>query len=161
MIEIARHTKSMISSDSDWFFDWGSMWKGFARISNCSMQMISPELYCEHVLPRDIRFFESIGGGRMHYCGITPAVIEEFFKVPCITGLDVDCGRHDFFALCERAPSRCVLTPNGAFHAKSTDVERLLKGDWPAKRNIIVRVSAPSTDDGKRLLERLRESIPY
>ncbi len=161
MIEIARHTKSMISHDQDWFFDWGSLWKGFARISNCSMQMISPELYCAHVLPRDTRFFEAIGGGRMHYCGITHAVIEEFFKAPCITGLDVDCSRHDFFALCERAPARCVLTPTGAFHGKSSVVERLLRGDWPAKRNIIVTVSAPSVEEGKRLLERLRESIPY
>ena len=161
MISITRHTKSMISDDPDWFFDWGSMWKGFARISNCSMQMISPELYHEYVLPRDIRFFDSMGGGRMHYCGITGTVIDEFFKVPSITGLDFDCSRHDFFALCERAPSRCVLTPTGAFDSNASVVQRLLRGDWPAKRNIIVPVAATSIEDGKRLLERLRRAIPY
>jgi hypothetical protein len=161
MIEITRHTKSIISNDQDWFFDWGSMWKGFARISNCSMQMISPELYREHVLPRDTRFFEAIGGGRMHYCGITDAVIGEFFKVASITGLDVDCSLHDFFALCERAPSRTVLTPTFAFGSESSVIQRLLRGDWPAKRNIIVPVATTSIEEGKRLLERLRGSIPY
>ncbi len=161
MIEIARHTKSMISHDQDWFFDWGAMWKGFARMSNCSMQMISPELYREHVLPRDTRFFEAIGGGRMHYCGITDAVIDEFFEVPSITGLDVDCSRHDFFTLCERAPSRLVLTPTGAFGSRSSVVQRLLRGDWPAKRNIVIPVATTSIEEGKRLLEQLRESMPY
>ena len=34
----------MISDDPDWFFDWGALWKGAARISNCSMHMISPAL---------------------------------------------------------------------------------------------------------------------
>jgi len=161
MIEITRHTKSMISHDQDWFFDWGSMWKGVARISNCSMQMISLEFYCEHVLPRDTRFFEAIGGGRMHYCGITDSVIDEFFKVPSVTGLDVDTTRHDFFALCERAPLRSVLTPTGAFGSRSDIIQRLLRGDWPAKRNIIVPVAAASIEEGQRLLERLRGTIPY
>ena len=109
MIAITGHLKAMISDNREWFFDWGMLWKGAARISNCSMQMISPELYFRHVMPRDIRFFESIGGGRMHYCGITDDVIDEFFKVASITGLDVDFAYHDFYSLCERAPKRVVL----------------------------------------------------
>ena len=161
MIEILRHTKAMISDDEDWFFDWGSLWKGFARISNCSMQMLSPEFYLEHVLPHDRRFFEAVGGGRMHYCGITDAVIDEFFNVPSISGLDIDCTLHDFFSLCERAPSRCVLTSTFAFESETSEIQRLLRGDWPEKRNIIVPVAAPSVEEGKRLLESLRSSIPY
>jgi hypothetical protein len=161
MIQITRHTKATISSDPEWFFDWGSMWKGFARISNCSMQMISPELYRKHVLPRDVRFFETVGGGRMHYCGITGAVIDDFFRVPSITGLDVDCSRHDFFKICERAPSRVAITPTGAFGRDSSEVQRLLKGDWPAKRNIIIPVFTASIEEGKRLLAELRKSMPY
>lgn len=161
MIDITRHTKAIISDDSAWFFDWGALWKGFARISNCSMQMISPELYREHVLPRDIRFFDSIGGGRMHYCGIPGAVIDDFLRVPSIMGLDVDCSRHDFFALCKRAPSRVVLMPTGAFGCESPEIQRLLRGDWPVKRNIIIPVCAPSVEEGKRLFERIRDSMPY
>jgi hypothetical protein len=58
------------------------------------------------VLPRDKRFLTGIGGGRMHYCGITGEIIDDFFRVPSITGLDVDWTRHDFYALCDRARNR-------------------------------------------------------
>ncbi|MCX6925094.1 MAG: hypothetical protein NT154_18060, partial [Verrucomicrobia bacterium] len=95
MVAITKHTKAMISDDPEWFFDWGALWKGTARISNCSMHMISPKFYQKHVLPRDIRFFDSVGGVRMHYCGTADAIIDEFFKVPSITGLDVDYTHHD------------------------------------------------------------------
>ena len=161
MIKIAGHTKAQISNDQEWFFDWGSLWRGFARISNCSMQMLSPEFYREHVLPHDTRFFEAVGGGRMHYCGITDAVFDEFFRVPSITGFDVDCERHDFLSLCRRAPSRCVLTSTLAFDSESAEIQELLRGHWPAKRNIIIPVAAASVEEGKRMLEKLRGSIPY
>jgi hypothetical protein len=160
MLAMTRHVKAMISDDPDWFFDWGAMWKGAARISNCSMQMISPDIYREHVLPRDIRFFDGIGGGRMHYCGITGDVIDDFLRVPSITGLDVDVTRHDFFALCERAPERIVLMPTGAFEENSSELKRFLQGDWPRKRNIVVVVNAASVEAGKDLLKRLRDAIP-
>lgn len=161
MLQLTPHLQSMISKDRDWFFDWGAMWKGAARISNCSMQMISPEMYREHVLPRDARFLDGMGGGRMHYCGITGDVIDDFFRVPSLNGLDVDVTRHDFFALCERAPEHVVLMPTGAWHCDSSDIARLLKGDWPRKRNIVVFVGAYSQKEGKQLLEALRASIPY
>jgi len=161
MLAITKHTKSMISDDPDWFFDWGSLWKGTARISNCSMQMISPRLYREHVLQRDMRFFDSIGGGRMHYCGITGEVIDDFLRIPSLTGLDVDCAHHDFFSLCERAPERIVLAPTQSFGETSPELERLLHGDWPRKRNIVVAASAASVEAGRDLLRRLRDSMPY
>ncbi len=161
MIDIIRHIKGQISDDENWFFDWGAMWKGFARISNCSMQMISPELYREHVLPRDVRFLEAVGGGRMHYCGTTGAVIDDFLRVPLVTGLDVDHTRHDFLALCERAPRHVVLIPTGHFAIESKEVKRFLAGDWPKKRNIVIVVKASSVDEGKDILARLRDSIPY
>lgn len=159
MLAITRHVKAMISNDPEWFFDWGALWKGGARISNCSMQMISPALYREHVLPRDIRFLKGMGGGRMHYCGITGDVIDDFLKAPFVTGLDVDFKRHDFFALCEQAPKRIVLMPT--FAQGSPDLNRLLRGDWPRKRNIVIVVSAASIGEGRELLARLRQAIPY
>ncbi|MFA7159035.1 MAG: hypothetical protein WC299_06990 [Kiritimatiellia bacterium] len=159
MLAITRHVKSMISNDHEWFFDWGAMWKGAARISNCSMQMISPELYRKHVLPRDIRFFESIGGGRMHYCGITGEVTDDFLKVPLLSGLDFDCSRHDFHEICRHAPRKTTLVLSG-IGEKTPQLERLLKGDWPAKRNIVVIASAGSFAAGQTLLGQLRDSIP-
>lgn len=112
-------------------------------------------------MPRDVRFFESIGGGRVHYCGLTGAVIDEYFKVPTITGLDVDFDHHDFFALCERAPRPVVLMPTLPFKPGSPVLQRLLRGDWPAKRNIIIFTEAPTVEDAKRQLDQLRKAIPY
>ncbi|NOY08115.1 MAG: hypothetical protein GXP33_04655 [Spirochaetes bacterium] len=161
MIDITKHTKNMISNNPGWFFDWGALWKGYARISNCSMHMISPQFYRDHVLPRDIRFFESIGGGRMHYCGTGGEVIEEFFKVSLITGLDVDCTRHDFFELCDRAPGHIVLIPSEGFSIGSREMNRLLSGDWPKKRNLIIAVNASSAAEGRSIIKELRKSVPY
>ena len=160
MLVITKHLKSMISDDPAWFNDWGAMWKGAARISNCSMQMISPELYRQHVLPRDIRFFHELGGGRMHYCGIKGEVIDEFFKVPAITGLDVDTIYHDFFALCARAPRQVVVMPNNPFLPDSPALLRLLRGDWPQKRNLVIVVKASSVAEGRKLLHQLRAAMP-
>ncbi len=160
MIAITRHTKAMISDDPDWFYDWGSSWKGFARISNCSMQMISPDLYRQHVLPRDRRFFDAVGGGRIHYCGITGSVIDDFFSIPNLSGIDFDHTRHDFYGVCARAPQQVVVTITGSFGRDSKEIQRMLAGDWPAKRNLIIPIWAPTVEEGKRLLEALRRSMP-
>ncbi|OGV66431.1 MAG: hypothetical protein A2498_16150 [Lentisphaerae bacterium RIFOXYC12_FULL_60_16] len=155
MIAMVRDVKRPISHDDQWFYDWGSLWKGYARISNCSMHMISPEFYRDHVLARDIRFFDSVGGGRMHYCGTADAVIDEFFKVPSITGLDYDMKYHDLWALSERAPARVTLLQ----WAGEATLARLFKGDWPKKRNLIFNVAAGSIEEGRALLARLRAAV--
>jgi len=43
-----------------------------------------------------------------------------------------------------------------AFKRDSVEVQRMLAGDWPAKRNIIVSVEAGSVGEGKALLQQLR-----
>ena len=161
MVVLTRHLRAMISDEPDWFYDWGALWKGAARISNCSMQMISPTLYREYVLPRDLRFFESVGGGRMHYCGITPGVIDDFLKMPLVTGLDVDFTRHDFFELCAKAPDHVVLMLAGENDEQSPLIARLLRGEWPRKRNLVIVASASSVETGRDLLKRLSRAIPY
>lgn len=155
MIQLVPWLKSMISNDLEWFFDYGAMWKGCARISNCSMHMISPEMYVNHILPRDTRFIKAIGGGRVHYCGTHGSVIKEFFKIPGITGLDFDGQLHDIWKLACLAPKKLVLLQWGG---QDKTITRLLQGDWPEKRNIIFLFSANSVDEGKKLLDQLRNS---
>lgn len=161
MIDVARHNKAMISNDREWFFDWQAMWKGAIRISNCSMHMISPEFYKTHILKHDKRFLEAVGGGRIHYCGTAPDVIQDFFTIPTLSGLDVEFWRHDFHALAPRMPKRVSLITTGNIWRDSDFMKRLLAGDWPEKRNIILQVSAKSVEDGKRILEQLRNAMPY
>lgn len=161
MIQATAWLKADISGDREWFFDWGSLWKGTARTSNCSMHMISPDLYRKHVHSRDRRFFEAVGGGRMHYCGTHGTVIDDFFRIPGLNGFDCDLEHHDFWEICRRAPAQVAVTPTGGRGAESDFVKRLLSGDWPAKRNLIIPVSAPTIEKGRELMEALRKSMPY
>jgi len=154
MIMVTRHARAMITTDSEWFFDWGALWKGAARISNCSMHMIRPQFYREHVLARDIRFFSAVGGGRMHYCGSPDEVIDDFFRAPQISGLDYDSQYHDLWSLAKRAPRRVTLMQS----ASTETVARLLAGDWPTKRNIILTLTSASVAKARELLQALRTS---
>ena len=158
MVDITRHVRSMITHDEDWFFDWGALWRGKARISNCSMHMISPEFYRRFVMPRDRRFFDEMGVGRMHYCGTFGEVIREFFEVPNISGLDYDSVHHDLYELCEMAPERVTLLLYAPQYMPIFG--RLVSGDWPKKRNLIIQTNASSVDEGKDILDRLRRSVP-
>lgn len=161
LIDLVPYLNRMIRKDNEWFFDWGAMWKGSARISNCSMHMISKKFYTDHILSRDIRLMKAIGGGRIHYCGTLDDVIDEFVKNPEITGLDYDGKYHNLWSLSERVPENLTLLqwsdpPEG----QNYTIERLLKGDWPKKRNIILQANASSVEEGKELLKKLRQSVP-
>ena len=162
MIELVPYLNGMINRENGWFFDWGALWKGAARISNCSMHMINPAMYLKHILPRDIRFMKAMGGGRIHYCGTNGQVIDEFFKNPEVTGLDYDLQYHDLWSLSDRAPKNLVLAAmqwgDRPEEMKSL-VQRLLGGDWPKKRNIILQLEASSVAEGKELLKELRKSV--
>lgn len=160
-IDVVRHINRVIGVEEGWFCDWGgAYWKGAARISNCSNDMISPRFYTQYVLPRDVRLLGSIGGGRVHYCGGHRQVIGEFFKNPEITGLDIDAGLHDLWSVAETAPDNLVLVFQN-YGKPFPQLERLLSGDWPRKRNIVIYTDVKTIEEGKELLVRLRNSIPY
>ncbi|HMA99708.1 MAG TPA: uroporphyrinogen decarboxylase family protein [Spirochaetota bacterium] len=155
MIKLVPYLKKMISNDREWFFDWGGLWKGRARISNCSAQMISPELYTAHILPRDIQLMHAIGGGRMHYCGTSYAVIERFFENPLISAIDFDGSVHDLFQIALKAPDRTILFTGGRYN--DALIQKLLAGEWPAKRNLVLKVTVPDIKTGKKVLNQLRQ----
>lgn len=158
MIKLVPWLKTMISDDPDWFFDWGSLWRGMARMCNCSVHMISPAFYREYVMPSDIRLMKAIGGGRMHYCGTYGEVINDYFQVPSINGLDYDAKHHDLWELCDKAPSHLVLFHWIMDRENDTSLERLLRGDWPGKQNIVVKVSVDSMKEGRVILAGLRKA---
>jgi hypothetical protein len=158
MLQQISWLRNMITDDPEWFYDWGVLWKGKARISNCSSQMIGPGMYGEFVLPRDIRLMESIGGGRMHYCGDNTEVIKAFFANEHIHSLDYD-SRHDLWELAALAPKDFALFQR--IPQDSPTEQRLLNGDWPEKRNIILVVNAEDIDKGRNLLQSYRNACPF
>ncbi|MCF7818219.1 MAG: hypothetical protein K9M54_10090 [Kiritimatiellales bacterium] len=54
-----------------------------------------------------------------------------------------------------------VGMPTNDFGWDTPVIKRLLSGEWPAKRNIIIGVFVPSIEKGKNILKQLRDSIPY
>jgi len=119
--------------------------------------MISPELYRKHILAQDVRFFKAVGGGRMHYCGSHGSVIDWFFTNPSLTGLDYDSTYHDLWSLCERAPKNVILLADVNLDTETG--KRLLSGEWPNKKNIIIHAWASSTQQGKDMYRRLKASV--
>jgi hypothetical protein len=157
LIATVPRLKAMIGNDRGWFFDMGVLWKGTARISNCSTTMIDPRMYDRFVLPRDRRLLRAIGGGRIHYCGTSPAVIGSFLGIPGMSGLDYDPKLHDLWSMCEMVPANVVLLQT--VEPDSAAWRRLVAGDWPKKRNIVIETSANDVQTGKELLESLKASM--
>lgn len=159
MIALMGELKSCRTDGDGWFCDWGAYWKGHARISNCTSDMLGPELYNEYVLPHDLRFFEAVGGGRIHCCGGAPGVIDNLVANPLISGMDFDSGLHDPGHVCQLAAPETVLVLQ-EYGKAYPYTERLLAGDWPEKRNVVLITEAPTLDAGRELLGKLRASIP-
>ena len=156
LVALVPHLRAMVDAEDGWFLDYGALWKGSARISNCTMHLISPAFYRGHVLARDRRLFESIGGGRIHYCGTNTQVVDDFLSIPRCHGFDFISGMDydEVWKLAARTPDSTVIMRN--VDAGTPEMERLLAGDWPRKRNIIIKSHCASLDEGREILARLR-----
>ena len=161
MISQQPWISGMTSNRDGWFYDSDALWKGTARISNCSLHLISPAFYRDHVMERDRRFFGAVGGGRVHYCGTQDEVIDDLFRLENIYGLDYDPRLHDLWQMCERAPEQMpLMQPIGGDESGREILKRLLSGDWPEKRNLIFTVYAQNRHEATELLAQLRRSVP-
>lgn len=157
LIDLAKRMKTVCAMEPDFFCDWSGWWRGNARISNCSLHMISTEFYTEFIQKYDQKFLDAVGGGRIHYCGThDDGLFDAFFSMKNMWGVDYDGAYHDLWELSERAPRQMTLLQ----YMKRPQVERLLQGDWPKKRNIILQVFAGSVEEGRDLYRRLRASMP-
>ena len=150
MIKAVKKNKLAISEDNNYFFLQGAVIRGGSRICNCSTDMISPDFYRDYILPRDLRFFEAVGGGMMHICGNNSHCIEHFNKIKKLSALEVnfnyldifkvsDILREDVALLCTGPVEFPLLTPLG----KQT-LENFYSGIFPPERNIIFHFNDPS-----------------
>ena len=159
MIKITQVLKSKISNDTEYFYDWGGMWKGTARISNCTMQLLPPEFYTQFVKKHDVRFFDEIGGGRVHYCGNSREMAMSFMDIEGISGCDfIEPYRDGPMDICHEIPMDKV--PWLQTGDRDSEVcQAILNGTFPKKRNIMLSVYAPDIESGKALLNDLRNSF--
>ncbi len=159
LIDLTKWLRTQLTDEPDGYFcDWSCLWKGGARISNCSLHMISNEFYREFIRPYDQRLLDAVGGGRIHYCGThDDGLFDSFFEMPGMSGVDFDGTYHDLWELSERAPENVSLL----VYATAEHRKRLLSGDWPKKRNIIIQVYSSSIEQGRELYRQLRDSMPY
>lgn len=156
-VELTNHYRKLTNMEDGYFYDWGALWKGSARLSNCSLHMISTQFYNDFIKKHDMKYLNDIGGGRIHYCGEhDDGLMESFFGIPNMYGIDYDGNYHNLWDLSQFAPNRVsILEYGGVGH-----IDRLLSGDWGAynKKNIIVTASARTVEEGRELYKRLKES---
>lgn len=161
MILFTEHTKSAISKDKEWFHDSGGFWKGGARISNCTLQIVSPELYEEFIMPEDIRYLKAIGGGAIHYCGSHPGVLEEMYRIPEAHMLQIDSEYHDMIEVCDKCPlEKTVMFCDWSVeHGNREWFPKLLSGRIPEKKNIVIYAKAYSMEEGKRIYHDIKNAL--
>ena len=142
-----------------WFFDWGAMWKGNGRISNCSLHMLGTEHYEEHIHVHDVELIRRLKGGRIHYCGPTKGTIERIAAIPGVNGIAYDSSLHDVEETAQTVPDHVALLQDVA--VDSPLYNRMLNSDrWPIpKRNMIFRITGLKTPaQAKEVIARLRRN---
>ena len=164
-IACVHRMKQAINEPSDYFHLQGIRIRGGSRICNCSTDMISPDFYARHLLPRDLRFFDAVGGGLMHICGNIPHCIEHFNRIGGLNALEInfnyldvfdvaDTVRDDVVLFCTGPVEFPLLTPLG----KRT-LDRFYDGTFPDKRNMVFHFNDPADPDKcKQLYDAVQQS---
>ncbi len=154
-IDVTKHFLTLFSPPFDgWFFDWGGMWKGRARLSDCSVHMISPDMYMEFVYECDRRFLREIGGGRIHYCGEGIKHFENILSIPESSGLDFDWQVTDVFELEPICPKEKVLCQSFELGTKFGDM--VMNGELK-KRNVMLSTAVDTIEEAKEVYQMFKE----
>jgi len=156
-IRLIKHYQEFAGLEEGIQYDWGLLWKGNARLSNCSLHMISTQFYRDHIKKHDERVLQSVGGGRIHYCGVhDDGLMDSFSEIENMYGIDFDGGYHDFRELAEHVPKRVALYQS----LGRRKTRELLNGDWgnSRKNNVILACNVHSVEEGRELYRKLKES---
>ena len=143
------------------FYDRGGLWRGGARLCNCSLQIVSLSIYRDFIKESDERFLNAVGKGRVHYCGSYKQVIDDLFTLQNMTNLEVDCQYHDVLETCEKAPENVSVmfcdwslgNENGGWYTK------IMNGEIPQKKNIVFQAKAEGIEDAKRVYYNLKNKL--
>ena len=156
-----KEAKAPISDDTEWFYDMGGLWKGGARISDCSLQFLSPGLYRDFVKAEDERFLTGIGGGRVHYCGSHSDYLPDLFGLSGLTSLEIDSNYHDLYEVCEMAPKQTVVMFCDWSNQKENGpwLSKLERMGPPFKKNLVIQAKASCEEEAKQTYDRIRKLL--
>lgn len=161
MVDWIKYTTRKTNPKEGWFYDRGGIWRGNARLCNCSLQIVSPGIYREHIMASDASFLKSIGMGRIHYCGSYPEVLDDLFRLSDMTNLEIDAQYYDAIAVCEKAPEKTsVMFCDWSNEPGNRDwYDKILNGEIPKKKNIVFQAKANDLEDAKYVYDRLKNSL--
>lgn len=161
MVDWINYTKREISTDNEWFYDRGGLWRGGARLCNCTLQLVSPSIYREHIMESDDRFLKAVGLGRVHYCGSYPQIIDDMLKLKYMTNLEVDCQYHDIMELCEKTPDNISLMfCDWSLSDKNAEwYNKIMRGEIPHKKNIVIQAKATGIEEAKEVYYNVKNQL--
>ena len=161
MVEWIRYTKRETSSDDRWFYDRGGLWRGGARLCNCTLQIVSPAIYREHIMASDERFLKAVGMGRVHYCGSYREIIDDLFRLEHMTNLEVDSQYHDIIETCEKAPKQVsVMFCDWSIEPGNREwYDKIMRGEIPEKKNIVLQAKAENLEEAKKVYDNLKNIL--
>ncbi len=147
--------------DPEWFYDRGGLWRGRARLCNCSLQIVSPSIYRDHIMAADERFLKAVKLGRVHYCGSYGEVLDDLFRLEDMTNLEIDSTFHDIVTTCEKAPERVsIMFCDWSNEPGNREwYDKIMAGEIPEKRNIVIQAKAENIEDAKRVYDNLKNKL--
>ena len=161
MVDWLAYTTRETNPDPEWLRDRGGLWRGTARLCNCSLQMASPAIYRDYIMAADDRFLKAANYGRVHYCGSYREVIDDLFRLEYMTNLEIDSEYHDIIETCEKAPERVsIMFCDWSNEPGNREwYDKLMKGDIPRKKNIVLLAKAENAEDAKRVYDNLKNRL--
>lgn len=155
-VDLVRHYRKLTGMEDGYIYDWGVAWSGNCRLSNCTLHLVSPGHYGGLIMKHDARVINDLGGGRIHYCGTHDGgMVADFCRIPGMTGLDLDGGHHDLWRLCEIIPEDVTLL----IYLTKEIKDRILSGDVPNKRKLILYGGAPSLAEAQNDYRELKYAL--
>ena len=155
-VDLVKHYRNLLGIEDGYIYDWGIVWKGNARMSNCSLHMISIEFYHEFIKKHIARFISEVNSARIHYCGTHDGgIVASFCGMPGMTGLDLDGKYHDPWELSYVMPEDVPLL----ISPTKKQIDRILSGDIPKKRNLILFAYASCLEEAKVLYRELKSAL--
>ncbi|MCL2055718.1 MAG: hypothetical protein FWH02_00690 [Oscillospiraceae bacterium] len=151
-----KRYREFIGAETGVLYDWSVAWKGGGRVADCAVHMISTDFYDDFIKKHDARIIRELDGGRIHYCGAYhDGLVASLGDIPGMTGFDLDGKYHDPWQISREIPDDIPLL----VYITQEQTDRLLSGDIPEKRNLILQVWTSCQEEAKELYPKLKSLL--